>query len=112
LIVPNASNIYVVIRTRGAGWKAGAPLEAQADWTAHAEFMDSLESEGAVLLAGPLENSSDVLIVMRAESPEVIEARLAEDIWTQNGMLATTRISPWILRIGAFRFPQVTTPAE
>ena len=101
LIVPSPSNIFAVIRTRGADWKTGAPLEEQAEWAAHAKFMDQLEAEGIVVLAGPLEKSSDVLIVMRAESPEAIESLLANDVWTRSGLLRTVRISPWTLRIGA-----------
>jgi uncharacterized protein len=92
--------LFAVIRRRGPGWQEGQPLEKQADWRAHATFMDALFEEGFVILAGPMENTSEALVVVRAESPEEVHSRLAEDPWTRNGLLSTTRIAAWTLRLG------------
>ncbi len=92
--------LFMVMRQRGAGWDDDRALEAQKDWGAHAAFMDALASEGVVQLAGPIPGTRDVLLVMRGESPEAIAARLAADPWTVNGLLRTTRVDPWTLRLG------------
>ncbi len=51
-------------------------------------------------LAGPLEGTGEVLLVFRAPSPDEIDRRLAADPWTRSGILSTTRIARWDLRLG------------
>ena len=46
--------LFAVIRSHGEGWKRGSRLEEQDAWEAHANFMDGLEAEEFVVLAGPL----------------------------------------------------------
>jgi uncharacterized protein YciI len=93
--------LFAVIRTRGSAWKDSRPLESQEDWEPHASFMDSLHREGFVALGGPLEGTADVLLIVRAESPDEILSRLAADPWSVKGLLRVSRISPWNLRLGA-----------
>jgi len=93
--------IFVVIRTRGPAWQESQPLEGQADWAAHASFMDALAEEGCVIFAGPLQGTSDALIVMRASSPDEVRSRLATDPWTTSDLLRTTRVAAWTLRLGS-----------
>jgi uncharacterized protein YciI len=76
-------------------------LERQAAWDAHAAFMDGLESEGFVVLAGPLEGASEALLIIRAETPKEIRERLDADPWTGLDLLRTSRVTPWTLRIGS-----------
>ena len=92
---------FAVTRRRTERWAHGQPIEAQPDWPAHAEFMDALEAEGFVQLAGPLEAYDEVLLIIRADSADEIEARLAADPWTELGLLETVRIAVWTLRIGS-----------
>jgi len=75
-------------------------MEDQADWASHASFMNSLADEGVVVLGGPLEKSSDVLLVMRANSSDEIRSRLAEDPWAASDLLRISRVAPWRLRLG------------
>jgi uncharacterized protein YciI len=93
--------IFVVLRSRGARWDDSRPLEGQADWPAHAAFMDALYEQGFVALVGPLEGTREALIVVRAACESEIAERLAADPWTTNGLLVTNRISPWQLRLGS-----------
>ena len=93
--------LFVVIRTRGPAWQDSRPLEGQAGWAAHAAFMDSLASEGFVVLGGPLEGTSDAVLIIRAKSPDEIRSCLAEDPWTAGDLLRITRVAPWTLRLGA-----------
>ena len=70
--------LFAVIRTRGPAWQDSRPLEGQADWAGHASFMNALAKEGFVILGGPLEGTSDVLLIVRATTPDGVRSRLAE----------------------------------
>ena len=93
--------LFAVIRTRGPAWQDGRPLESQADWAGHASFMNGLAKEGFVVLGGPLEGTSDVLLVVRAATADEVRSRLAEDPWTRNDLLRITRVAPWTRRLGS-----------
>ena len=93
-------NVFAVIRTRGPAWQHAWGLEKQQDWTGHAEFMDALTAAGVVVLAGPLEGTDDVLIVMRGESAEQVAEQLEPDPWTALDLLRTKRVLPWTIRLG------------
>ena len=93
--------LFVVIRTRGSAWQDSRSLEGQTDWTAHALFMNALEKEGFVVLGGPLEGTAEVLLIVRAGSPDEIRSRLAADPWAQSNLLRVTRVVPWTLRLGS-----------
>jgi uncharacterized protein YciI len=95
------AQLFAVIRTRGPAWQPAWPLEGQAEWAAHAAFMNGLARDGVVLLGGPLEGSPDVLLVMRAETADEARAQLAADPWTARDLLRVSRVSPWTLRLGA-----------
>ncbi len=93
--------LFAVTRTRGTTWDHSRPLEGQREWQAHAAFMDGLHSEGFALLVGPLEGASKALLIIRAENADEINARLADDPWSNNGLLWTSEIWPWTLRLGS-----------
>ena len=96
------TRLFAVIRSRQPRWDDTKSIEAQPDWSAHAAFMDGLFEEGTVLLAGPLEGTRDVLLIVRAAEASEIAARLGTDPWTKNGLLADKQITPWRLRLGSF----------
>lgn len=93
--------LYAVFGTRGPAWRDGVAMEEQAEWRAHADFMNALEAEGFVLLGGPLEGTRDVLLVVRAENADDVLDRLAADPWARQGLLAVPRVTPWTLRLGS-----------
>ena len=96
-------HLFAVIRTRGPAWQDARPLEGQVDWAPHASFMNALAREGFVILGGPLEGTSDVLLVVRATTPDEVRSRLAEDPWAGQDLLRVTRVAPWTLRLGALQ---------
>jgi hypothetical protein len=63
--------------------------------------MNDLVDEGFIILGGPLEDSPDVLLVMRATTGDEIVERLAVDPWTQQGLSVIKQIWPWQIRLGA-----------
>ena len=93
--------LYAVIRTRGDAWQSALPLEEQLDWSTHAAFMNGLQREGFVILGGPLEETPDVLLIVRASSAAEVLDRLEPDPWTAMDLLRIAKISPWTIRLGA-----------
>jgi uncharacterized protein YciI len=91
--------LFVVIRSHGPAWDRAKPLDAQANWHSHAEFMDALEAEGVLVMAGPLEGTDDAMLIMHAADEEDIRIRLSADPWGED-TLRTSQIAPWTLRIG------------
>jgi hypothetical protein len=92
-------NLFVVMRRYGPPYDPQKPLEAQVDWEGHRIFMNALEKVWHAL-PGPLKGTTEVLLVFRAENRDEIEERLRADPWTQSGILSTTRIVRWNLRLG------------
>ncbi len=76
-------------------------MEGQVDWAGHAAFMDALFEERFAALVGPLEDTRDALLILRASSASEIIECLARDPWTTNGLLMTKQISLWQLRLGS-----------
>ena len=93
--------LFAVIRSRGPAWNDALPLEGQADWEPHVAFMEALVEEQFIAFGGPLEGTSDVLLVMRAADSSEIAARLAADPWTRSGALVLKQASPWRIRLGS-----------
>jgi len=93
--------LFVVMRTRGPAWQESRSLEEQADWAAHASFMNGLLRDGAVILGGPLEGTADVVLVMRARTADEVRGWLARDPWAGQDLLRVTRVAPWTLRLGS-----------
>lgn len=98
-----AGQLFSVTRSQGPAWDPALTVEEQAEWQAHAAFMDQLEREGFVVLGGPLEDTPYVMLAVRAESLQQVRAKLAEDPWEAARLIETTRIVGWKLRLGAGR---------
>lgn len=95
------TGIFAVTRARGPRWDASRSMDEQADWREHADFMNRLHAEGFVLLGGPLEETPDVLLIVRAASADEIAARLSQDCWSASGLLTMGAITPWRIRLGS-----------
>jgi uncharacterized protein YciI len=63
--------------------------------------MNALAREGFVILGGPLEGTPEVLLVVRASTPDEARSRLAEDPWAARDLLRVASVRPWTLRLGA-----------
>lgn len=92
--------LFAVILQRGPAYQPSQPLESQWEWEAHRTFMNALVDDGFVVLGGPLEGTSEVLLILRAASPEEIVSRWSEDPWAMLDFLRIIRIMPWDLRLG------------
>jgi uncharacterized protein YciI len=92
---------FVVIREAGPGWAPDASIREQEQWTEHAAFMDALLDDGFVVLGGPLGDGPTTLLIVDAENEEEIRARLADDPWTQLGLLLVSKVELWELLLGS-----------
>src|SRR5262249_10329041 len=92
---------FIVLEERGPRWDDARPMEEQAEWPAHAAFMDALAAEGFVVLGGPLEGTRRVLLVIRAEDVTEVRQRFSADPWVQNGLLVVKNCWPWTIRLGS-----------
>ncbi|HTW29271.1 MAG TPA: hypothetical protein VME92_19250, partial [Acetobacteraceae bacterium] len=62
-----------------------------------------MDAEGLVRLAGPVGDTGQVLLVVRASDQQQVIQSLAADPWTRSGLLSTTSIVEWHLRHGEVR---------
>lgn len=93
---------WAVLRERGEHWDNSLPMRQQEDWDGHAVFMNALADEGVIYLGGPLgEGEQKFLLIFASESPQAIEARLAEDPWTRQKMLRVVSIERWEILLSA-----------
>ena len=92
------ATFHVLLLREGPEWDPSLPLEAQSEWTAHAEFMDGLVDDGFIILGGPLSDERRVVHVVEAESEEEIRATLAVDPWS-GSHLVVGAIDPWTIRL-------------
>jgi uncharacterized protein YciI len=95
------TRLFAVIRSRGLAWDDSRRLDDQADWPAHAKFMNGLAEQGFIAVGGPLEGTPDTLLIARATDAADIADRLAADPWSRNGLLIVKQISPWWIRLGS-----------
>lgn len=94
---------FAVRLERGGPWDWSRGLREQGGWEEHARFMDSLVDEGFIVLGGPLGDEREILHAISAPSEEAVRARLAEDNWSQNGMLTIASIEPWTILLDGRR---------
>jgi uncharacterized protein YciI len=95
--------LFAVIRKGGPAWDPSRSLREQDEWDEHARFMDALFDEGFLVMAGPLGDDTPehrVLLIFDADGQSAIDARLAEDIWTQTGTLSTVSLERWNVLLG------------
>jgi uncharacterized protein YciI len=94
-------HLFAVTRIRGAAWDQSLPMEEQARWREHADFMNALQGDGFVILGGPLTGTSEILLVVRADGSDDVRRKLAADPWGKMEILTIARIEPWELRLGS-----------
>lgn len=95
------SQLFAVTRTHGWQWNPARSLEEQEFWQPHADFMNPRVHDGFVLLAGPIEGTPDVLLIVRANHSDQIKMRLADGPWSRHGPLRIAHIHPWSFRLGS-----------
>ena len=93
---------FIVLRRRGPVYDASRPMEEQADWLAHAAFMDGLVDSGFVILGGPLADEHRVVLAVESESEDAARATLALDPWHETHLVVDS-IDAWTIRLDGRR---------
>jgi len=93
---------FIVLRRRGPLYDASRPMEEQADWPAHAAFMDGLVGSGFVVLGGPLADEHRVVLAVESESEDAARATLALDPWHETHLVVDS-IDAWTIRLDGRR---------
>ncbi len=98
----SVATFLVVLSRSGPRWAPSRPLEEQADWLAHASFMDELVDAGFIILGGPLADEHKVVLVVEAESPDAVLGTLGRDPWSGSHLVVDT-IDSWTIRLDGRR---------
>jgi uncharacterized protein YciI len=100
---------FVVVNEQGPSWVPGTPMREQAQWGAHAQFVNQLVTDRFILLAGPLSGGPIHRAVLILQASSVAEARskLAEDPWMRSGILVTRSVEPWQILASHDRFDPI-----
>jgi uncharacterized protein YciI len=88
---------FAVRLERGGPWDWSRDLREQDGCNEHARFMESLVDDGFIVLGGPLASDREIMHAISAPSEQAVRERLAEDNWSQNGMLTIRSIEPWTI---------------
>ena len=94
-------HFFAAIVQRSSSWDATKPPQEQAGFPAHAKYMAGLEAAGFIALAGLMQDTSDVLFILRADSEAEVRSRFAQDPWQQDGHARLVRVEEIHFRIGA-----------
>lgn len=95
-----AKTLFLVTLSAGPAWDKSRSRDKQDGWPEHAAFMNRLAASGAIVLGGPV-SDVDAVMVFDARDEAELNAWLAEDPWTQSGVLDTRSIQRWTILLEA-----------
>ena len=88
-------------------------MRSQAQWDAHAEFMDDLANKRFIMLGGPLDvNEKKILLIVDAADDAEIRSTLAQDPWSKAAILEIQSIELWTVLLQAGPSIRVMPPPE
>lgn len=91
--------LFAFIYRPGPAWIEGKPMQEQA-LGPHVEFMQRLQDEGRLLVAGPLLETNGGIAVVRAKDKREADGLLAGDPAVTSGIFLADAHS-WYLAFGA-----------
>ena len=86
---------FVVLSAAGARRDLARDSREQAFWDDHAAFIDRLVAERFILLGGPLVDEGGALLVVTARDEAEVRAKLRDDPWYRNDILALQSVKRW-----------------
>ena len=89
---------HVVLTRAGPEYDLSKPLEEQARWREHADFIDDLVDEGLIVLGGPLADGYRSVHVVDAESEKEARDMFAGDPWSGTH-LEVDSVDAWTIRL-------------
>jgi uncharacterized protein YciI len=96
--MPLRINRVIVTYAAGPSWTSGPP-EDQADWDAHAAFVDDLIERGTFVMGGPFADNSGSLVMLAGVTAEQAPAIVADDPFMRNGVFELESVREWIVYV-------------
>lgn len=94
---------FVIFRKAGANRIAGKPTREQPFWDEHAEYTDRLFEAGKILLAGPYDDGSGALIIVRVENEHEAQTMFDNDPWVIEDILDRGEVKGWQIFLNAYQ---------
>jgi uncharacterized protein YciI len=95
--------LFVITLVEGQGWDASKSMRSQHQWNEHAALMDQLADDGIILLGGPLDDESRVMLVMQAADENEIRSIFADDPWIRLRVREIGSIQRWTILLESGR---------
>lgn len=92
---------YAVFRIPGTKWDTSKTAREQPYWDEHAQFMDALFADGAIVLGGPFADRTGSLVVVTAATAAAARVMFADDPWTTQHVLLVGEIKEWTIFLDA-----------
>ena len=89
--------VLVVFRA-GPTWKSGPP-EEQADWDAHADWVDDLIARGIFVMGGPLSDNSGSVNLLEGVTAADAEGLVEGDPFVRNGVFELEWVRAWTVYV-------------
>lgn len=101
---------FLCTLVHGPAWDDTRGIREQDGWAEHASFMDSLVTDGFVVVGGPVGHGDYTAHLIEAGDAEEIQDRLAGDPWSGDGHLIVGLLEPWSLWLdGRAKTPATAT---
>ena len=94
-------NYLAVTREHGPAWDRSRQMREQDKWSEHAAFMEALVDDGFIVLGGPIGDGTRTLLIVDALDRGAVDARFADDPWTELGLLRVANVERWEVLLGA-----------
>jgi uncharacterized protein YciI len=92
-------NVYLVFFGTGSSWEPGIGSPEQAGFRAHADYLNEIDKQNRLVIGGPLEDYSNILLALEADSADQVRDALKADPWIVQGKLLIERIMQWTLLV-------------
>jgi uncharacterized protein YciI len=92
----SAAPYSIVLYGHGPAWIEGRPTREQPLWDDHAAFIDQVQADDQIVLAGPFADWSGALQVMRGD-PDSVRALCANDPWVVAGVFSEPDVRPFLI---------------
>jgi uncharacterized protein YciI len=75
-------------------WRSGEPSWKQSFWGEHATFINSLQEDGVLYMAGPLHDYSSLIQILEGER-EAVMSRIQADPWVLQNVVKVFSLESW-----------------
>ncbi|MBO9604216.1 MAG: hypothetical protein J7496_17090 [Novosphingobium sp.] len=92
------SQFFAVTVRRGPAFDQSKQSREQDGFEPHSAHWRQLEAEGFVAMAGLMQDSMEVLFIIRAESKDEVREKIGGDVWQDTGHAQIARLEPIDIR--------------